>query len=42
MMVATLVALAVGAGRLDGDDPSLRVRVPVGHPPAVLASKEAT
>jgi DHA1 family multidrug resistance protein-like MFS transporter len=40
MIVTTLIALAIGRGRLDGDDPSLMVRVPVGPSPGTLLTKE--
>jgi len=42
MLVTTIIALAVGRGRLDGDDPSLRIRVPVDQHNPVPATKEAT
>ena len=42
MIVTTLVGLAVGRGRLDGDDPSLMVRIPIDPSHGVPATKEAT
>jgi DHA1 family multidrug resistance protein-like MFS transporter len=42
MIVTTLIALAVGRGRLDGDDPSLMVRVPIDPSHAVPVAKEGT
>jgi len=42
MLVTTLIALAVGRERLDGDDPSLMVRVPIDPSAAVPMMEEST
>jgi MFS family permease len=39
LLVTTLIALAIGRSRLDGEDPSLMVRVPVHASPAAAAAK---
>jgi DHA1 family multidrug resistance protein-like MFS transporter len=40
MLITTVIALAVGRGRLDGDDPSLMRQIPIGPAPGVPATKE--
>jgi len=42
MLVTTVIALAVGRRRLDGDDPSLMRQIPIGPAPGVPATKEGT
>jgi DHA1 family multidrug resistance protein-like MFS transporter len=42
MLITTVIALAIGRGRLDGDDPSLMVRVPIDPSPGIPATKDAT
>ncbi|MEI8334861.1 MAG: MFS transporter [Chloroflexota bacterium] len=40
LLVTTIIALAIGRGRLDGADPSLMIRVPVGASSTTAPAKE--
>jgi MFS family permease len=42
MLVTTVVALAIGRGRLDGDDPSLMREIPIDPSHGVPSTKEAS